>query len=281
MDLSFTDDLWWGQTSQYEIDTVIPTSLKETAGPNSIGLVEVFKNATAPGWALNGGFMKNYMNSSFSYLRGRALFMKRKKDVAILMRSTSTICVDIDGKNGGFEGVKQLGFLPPTLAEISHSHNGVHLFYETDDVWDDVSGFSLYNDKIGVAPGVDIRAVGCVYHRQNQLWNKRPLAKIPVHLHEMLLHSSQMKQTQSAQIARTVAEGDKMDQMILHQQLKDDLAKDIPVGRRNNTLYAIGQQMKEAGVEGWEMLIRDRALQVHIDVEEAERLVRNINTYGA
>lgn len=63
-------------------------------------------------------------------------------------------------------------------------------------------------------------------------------------------------------------------------ELVAELGKSIPAGKRNTTLFAIGSQMKEAAVENWEELVLDRATQVGLGDDEAEKLVRNITNYN-
>ena len=47
----------------------------------------------------------------------------------------------------------------------------------------------------------------------------------------------------------------------------------IPVGY----LFAIGNKMRMAGVEKWDTKVYDRAIEVGLPAEEAERLVSNIS----
>ena len=51
-------------------------------------------------------------------------------------------------------------------------------------------------------------------------------------------------------------------------------------GKRNNTLFAIGTKMKLAQVPNWGQLVHDRALEVGLDIEEADKLLNNIIKYG-
>ena len=48
----------------------------------------------------------------------------------------------------------------------------------------------------------------------------------------------------------------------------------------NNTLFAIGSQMKQAGVEGWDEKVEQRALQLGLAQEEVDKLVGNIDRYN-
>ena len=55
----------------------------------------------------------------------------------------------------------------------------------------------------------------------------------------------------------------------------------VETGKRNQTLFAIGSKMMLAQVPMWEDHLRDRAAQVGIDDDEADKLVANILKYGA
>ena len=196
------------------------------------------------------------------------------------MRSARAVCIDIDGKNGGFDHVVELGFLPPTVAEISQSGNGYHLFYSVDDEWDPLLGFAKFSDAIGIVEGVDFRGTGCVFHKTTQRWNSRPLAPFPAHLEKQLL-TRQQRRTRSSQEIKKMLQLDPEEIAIMHDQLLDELKKPIPAGRRNQSLFAIGQKLKEAEVPDWESLILDRASQVGLDDDEGEKLVANISRYGS
>ena len=54
----------------------------------------------------------------------------------------------------------------------------------------------------------------------------------------------------------------------------------IPAGRRNNTLFAIGQQMKLAQVPDWDTHLHARAVAVGLDNTEADKLVANVRRYN-
>jgi len=197
------------------------------------------------------------------------------------MRSLALVCIDIDGKNGGEVGAKQLGLLPPTLAETSKSGNGWHLFYAvTPGVWNEDRGFDEYSDHIGISPGVDIRAVGCVYHYPSQRWNGRRAAPLPQFLAELFTARKQ-KITQYAERVTKVREaGDEMEILMMQDELVTELKKPIPAGKRNTTLFAIGSQMAEAGVLDWDEQLVKRADEVGLDKAEAEKIVENIQRYA-
>ncbi len=276
---------WW-RTDEYEGDFAVPQEFHNLAGPKGLALVKVNSNgSTQEGWGLTGrdgadGFIPRYQRGEFAHRRALHQYTHDGRPFAVVMRSVQMVCVDIDGKNGGFEHAKELGLVVPTMAETSKSGNGYHLFYRAPDEWSDTAGFARYSDAIGIVQGVDIRATGCVYHYPSQHWNDRPLADLPKFLKDKLTQREQKKQ---ATKARTLAIStlDETEKIMMHDELITELKKPIPAGKRNNTLFAIGSQMKEAGVLDWEDKVQDRAVQVGLDYDEAEKLVRNIGAYAA
>jgi hypothetical protein len=66
----------------------------------------------------------------------------------------------------------------------------------------------------------------------------------------------------------------------MHDEILNDLAKPMPQGKRNNTLFAIGQKMREAEIPDWEQKLSDRATQVGLDQMEIGKLIGNIEKYG-
>lgn len=279
---------WW-MSDQFDVDTPLLATTK--AGPHGVATVYVNPNgSTQPGWGLTGkkgkdgapdepGFMHQYTSGRFNSRVTEHHYLNRQAPFAFVMRSVQMVCVDVDGKNDGFANMAQLGLLPPTLAEKSKSGNGLHLFYTTDEPWDDELGFNLFDDQIGIATGIDIRATGCVYHYSTQRWNSRAAAPIPEFLAARLALKKE-RRVASAAAAETIKEMDDVDKLVAHHELTAELDKYIPAGKRNNTLFAIGSQMKAAGVDGWERLIRDRALSAGLSNDEADKLVSNIATYG-
>lgn len=242
-------------------------------------------NTTDSGWGLQGkddkpGFMVNYARQKFNRTLIEAGYDKGLWNFAFVMRSMAAVCIDIDGKNGGFQHALKLGALPYTLAERSKSGNGYHLFYATPlDVWDDEKGFALYGDRIGIQQGVDIRGTGCVFHHPQQRWNARQMAVLPKHLADMLDQRKQAAAAQVDAIIKVLNAGDTDEILILQEGLVTDLKKPIPEGRRNGTLFAIGSQMCLAKVPNWRTLIRDRAGEVGLDVPETCKLLANIEKY--
>ena len=214
--------------------------------------------STAPGW---GGktFISKYRKRGFDLRRALTMFERKQTPHALVMRSVSMICIDIDGKNGGIESAAALN-LPRTMAETSKSGNGYHLFYLVDDTWNPTFGFDRLRDRIGWRTGIDIRAVGCVYHYPLQRWN----ALIPAPLPDAILID--LEQTRDDQVART--------------EHITKLDGPIAAGKRNNTLFAIGAEMKVAGITGWSEQVYNRAVQLGLDDAEAAKLVSNIDKYG-
>lgn len=281
---------WW-RTDLYQDDIAIPSDLTLRTGPAGPALVAVHESGTTQsGWGLQGkkrddgshepGFMHRYAAREFHWKKALHHFNKSGDPFAFVMRSLAVVCIDIDGKNGGLEHAKQLGPLPVTLAETSKSGDGYHLFFATPtDQWDDVVGFAQYDDHIGIVQGVDIRSVGCVFHYASQLWNDAPIAELPEYLADMMRTRKQKRHSTQARVAKIQQTGDPMDMLVLHDELTTELAKPIPAGKRNNTLFAIGSQMRDAGVDDWETKVYQRAINVGLDPDEADKLVRNITAY--
>lgn len=266
---------WW-RTDLYDGSLAVPGNMVDLAGPKGIAIVRAFKDGrTDPGWG-DDKFMANYMKGEFIPRRGLKSYEKGLSAFAFVMRSMKLVAVDIDGKNGGLEHAKKLGALPPTMAETSKSGDGYHLFYLVDDVWDDELGFAGISDRIGIETGVDIRGTGCVYHHDTQRWNDRMPVMLPQYLRDLLVTKQQERQHRAAHVAAVLNSTDPMEILMLQEQLTADLAKPIPAGKRNNTLYAIGVQMKEAAVPGWENLVDKRANDVGLSADETDKLIKNI-----
>lgn len=255
---------------------------KSDAGPLGLAYVEVFKDGTtAPGW---GGktFMDKYRRRGFDARRAVTVFAKKQTPYALVMRSVSAICIDIDGKNGGIESAAALN-LPPTMAETSKSGTGFHLFYLVPDTWNPTFGFDRLRDRIGWRTGIDIRATGCVYHYPSQRWNTRGMAALPDHL---LLDLEQARDELAARaehitMLRTSTDpDDQMEFLIMQSTIQSRLDAPIPAGKRNNTLFAIGAEMMLAGITGWSEQVFNRAVALGLDDAEAEKLVGNIERYG-
>ena len=279
--VNLTTPPWW-RSDTYNLegaDNGLDLGDTSLWGPHGPGVVGMYsrggETVTDKGWGRDE-FMSRYRRKMFHVKP----FLMKQLPFAWVMRSARAVCIDIDGKNGGFDHVVELGFLPPTVAEISQSGNGYHLFYSVEDEWDPLLGFAKFSDAIGIVEGVDFRGTGCVFHKTTQRWNSRPLAPFPAHLEKQLL-TRQQRRTRSSQEIKKMLQLDPEEIAIMHDQLLDELKKPIPAGRRNQSLFAIGQKLKEAEVPNWESLILDRASQVGLDDDESEKLVANISRYGS
>lgn len=278
---------WW-QSDTYDVSDPCPESFNELAGPEGLALVRAWPDGrTDSGWGLVGkggdpalGFWERYNKGEFNARRVLYGFGKGKHAFAFVMRSTRVVCVDIDGKNGGFEHVKRLGALPPTLAETSKSGNGYHLFYELEQDWEPLVGYGSVRDRIGLEQGVDIRATGCVYHHEQQRWNSRRLAKLPAHLLDALTAREMKVAASKARLSSVLSGDDELEILMLKTELESELKKPIPEGKRNNTLFAIGSQLAEAGVDDWENKLEQRALDLGLGLDEAAKLVENVTRYA-
>jgi len=271
---------WW-ETDTYDDDAAISDSIAgvDVTGPQGLALVRAWPDGrTDAGWG-DEAFMAKYQADGFNARSVLYGYRKGKWAFAIIMRSLRLVAVDIDGKNGGLEHVKKLGALPPTLAETSKSGNGYHLFYEVDEEWDEAHGFGSIRDRIGIEQGVDIRSTGCVYHHDTQRWNRRSVAPLPDYLKHLLLAKQQERAHRAATIATVLDSDDETEILLMHDALLTDLAKPIPAGKRNNTLFAIGQQMKTAQVPDWETKLADRANEVGLAADEIDKLVTNVTRY--
>ena len=283
---------WYEDKGRYVHQMGLPQEFFKLSGPHGPALVRVFGDGkTEPGWGLqptehNVGFMVNYVNDSFwERPRVRAFMDRKPKPYAIIMRSVNIIALDIDrhisdGGADGFIAASKLK-LPPTLAETSKSGAGRHLFYATNETWDTETGFGAWDDVIGLVPGVDVRAVGCMYRYPQQLWNDVPIAPVPDTITELLTKRRERKQF-SAQLIAAAAAADPDDEeaLIMHDALIQELAKPIPVGKRNATLFAIGTKLYQAGVPDWDAHLAHRAWQLGLDVEESDKIIANITKYN-
>jgi hypothetical protein len=278
---------WW-RTDAYDVADAMPARfLDEWSGPKGPALVRVWPDGrTDKGWGLNpppnetDGFMPRYLRGEFNHRRVLYGYGKDRWSFAFVMRSMRLVALDIDGKNGGLEYAKRLGMLPPTLAETSKSGNGYHLFYLVDEEWTDDRGFGLLGDRIGIEQGVDFRATGCVYHHRPQRWNRREPALLPDHLLQVMQHREQKQAAQYERILKILTNNDDLEVLMLHDEIISELNRPIAQGKRNQTLFAIGNRMREAQVPGWEQLLLDKAAQVGLPDDEANKLVANIDRYA-
>ena len=273
---------WW-TTDTYNMSDPVPSEFNELEGPKGIALVRAWPDGrTDAGWGLTSpsgeGFMPRYMRGEFNSRRVLFGYNRGKWAFAFVMRSTKLVTVDIDGKNGGIEGAKKL-VLPPTLAETSKSGNGYHLFYTYEEEWHPDTGYGGLSDRIGFEQGVDFRGTGCVYHHDTQRWNSRAPAPLPDHLVQILKAREQKLLAVHSRITTILNDDDPMEVAMLHDDILTRLAKPIKPGKRNNTLFAIGAEMAQAGVPNWETALADRAVQVGLPNDEITKLVKNINQY--
>ena len=269
----------WYQNQTYE--RAEAPELFETTGPHGPAVVAILDKAgrTTPGWGRDE-FMTNYKAGKFSYDRQMKIIEKKNHDgYAIVMRSLPLVCLDIDGKNGGLEGVRALGLLPKTLTEISKSGNGYHLFFKVQDSWDAQYGFNALPDVIGLLQGVDVRSTGCVYHYPQQRWNSlEHIADLPSYLEDIILQRS-VRRSESGRVITETLKGDPADIAIMHEELREELLKPIRSGRRNTTLFALGCKMVTAQMTDWPELITARGTALRLPSEELDKIVENIRRY--
>jgi hypothetical protein len=271
----------WFQREKYDKDVTIPPYMDQFQGPNGIAVVKVFDDGkTSKGWGADQ-FMENYEAHRFNTRIADIGAATGRWNFAFVMRSMSVVCIDIDGKNNGFESVGKLGLLPPTLAETSKSGNGHHLFYATPhDTWDKESGFAGLRDRVGLYEGIDIRAVGCVYHYPGQMWNYRSIADLPDFLWRKWTTQEEAALAEKEAIYSVLDSGDVTDILVMQDALETDLKKPIPAGRRNTTLFAIGVKLKAADHPDWEELIYLRGKALGLDIDETNKIISNVTKYG-
>lgn len=245
--------------------------------------MQVFDDGTtAPGWG-NTSFIGKYKKRAFDVRRANTVFEKKGTPFALVMRSVSMVCIDIDGKNGGVESAAALN-LPPTMAETSKSGNGYHLFYRVDDTWNATFGFDRLRDRIGWRKGIDVRATGCVYHYPSQRWNTTRAMPLP---QDILVDLEQARDDLAARaefittLRTSTDPDDHMEFLMVQTTIQSKLTAPIPAGKRNNTLFAIGAEMKLAQIAGWAEQVYNRAVEVGLSDDEAEKLVKNIERYGS
>lgn len=236
----------WYTRDAYDVEFFSEVETLPCLWREEVATVEVYKDGkTQPGWS-EAEFIRNYWLGRFNRVRDAS------KPFAYLMRAFSGFVIDIDGKNGGIESAKQLN-LPPTLAETSKSGNGYHLWYAFPEEYADWStngGFDALRDRLSVVPGVDLKAVGCVYHYPQQRWNSRGVRVAPQHLMRTLT----VKSGQGADpkvLRKLVDDKDEREIKRLIDDAMDTLSRPIPQGRRNQTLFAVGSRLHLLGYETW------------------------------
>ena len=280
--LKMPEKEWW-ENDVYLDETLLGTAADDKYwGPRGPAIVKAYPSgSTQMGWGLksldgSAGFMERYLRREFSMNRALYGYKRDKHAAALVMRSARLVCIDIDGKNGGLAHVKDLGLLPRTLAEISKSGNGYHLFYEVPDTWDPKAGFAMINDQLGIVTGVDIKAVGVVYHYNTQRWNSSEIVMAPDWLLERLTRTKRESDARATQVQGVLDTQDETEILIMQHELLDQLAKTIPAGRRNTTLFAIGVQLKTAQIKDWQAKIEARGVDLGLPDAEITRIIRNI-----
>ncbi len=260
----------WFENDKYIYEKPL-LNLESHAYENGVATVAVYANGKSqPGWG-ESDFVRNYKLGKFNA-------MDRTDTYAYVMRSLPMLVIDIDGKNDGVEHAKLLN-LPPTLAETSKSGNGYHLWYLMNDSWDDEKGYAGLSDRLALVQGVDVRVTGCVFHYPQQRWNNRALAVAPRHLISRIEARENMHTT-PAQIKALQAAGDEVEIKRLISEASESLARPIPDGRRNQTLFAIGSQLYLLGYADWATAIENRGISLGLDQAEIDKLIRNIPNYA-
>ena len=269
-----TTKQWFETNEQYTIED----ALGERQWPRSLALVRVNEDnqKTQLGWGRES-FARNHARNRFAPRRALAAFLQHRTPFGIVMRSLPMVCVDLDGKNGGIQACRMLR-LPPTLAERSKSGNGYHLFYRVPEAtWHEKYGYEEFPDFNGLLPGVDIRSTGIIYHWPRQRWNTEGVADLPDTLRRLMTNH---KRSREISQARKVSKLDGDDLAVAQEQTLERLAKGIAEGKRNQTLFAIGCDLRLYGVDGWEEALTTRALMLGLPLREAEQIVENVKRYS-
>ena len=251
-------------------------------GPNGPALVDVYlehngKCSTQPGWGRDD-FMANYDKLMFRTAFAQRRLDRKQVPYALVMRSARMVCIDIDGKNKGFDGAYALGFLPRTIAETSKSGNGYHLFYTVPDTWNQQLGFAGFRDSINFEQGVDVRGEGCVYHFHTQRWNDvREVAELPEHLIKRLTERQERhivaKKIQEDTIANGTEEERLGMQGSIQTRFQRELKKGVPQGNRNNWLYQMDQSFRTANIPDRKKTITEAGEKIGLDDREIARIV--------
>jgi len=265
---------WYENMEQYTNPAGLPLQFPAYW---DLALVHVYDDsATTTGWGRES-FMKNLVAGKFrpqGYLKrfghGRAF--------GIVMRSVPLLCIDIDGKNGGFQAARVLE-LPPTLAETSKSGNGLHLFYQVPGEvnWHEKYGYEEVPDVIGLLPGVDVKATGIVYHYPQQRWNGAEIAFAPTGVMR-LLDSRKRTLELSKQRVQASKLLDPEERAILADELMDELQRPLPDGRRNTTLFAWGCKA-DGVVKDWPLHLHLRGEQARLSSSELVQIIKSVQSY--
>jgi hypothetical protein len=106
------------------------------------------------------------------------------------------------------------------------------------------------------------------------------MAPLPEFIAEVLRSKENYRANQAGRFAAVVASNDETEILLMQDQLITELKKPIPDGKRNNTLFAIGSQMRDAEVPNWDQLVYDRAVELGLSDDEAGKIVENIGRYA-
>ena len=270
---------WFEDKTQYTEDTPVPLEITEKYG-DRLDLARVYPNGkTQPGWNVKE-YMENHDKGAFRPRRALRFFNKYNMPFGMLMRSVPLLGVDIDGKNGGIETSNALR-LPRTLAETSKSGDGFHCVYSIPFTqWHELRGYDELPDLIGLIPGVDIKGTGLLFHYPGQMWNTRPIVPLPEKLFGLISGARDARRLRRLSRPTSAETIDPDDLVIIHDQLKTELAGRYAIGGRNQKLFAIGAQMRTAGYPDWEQALYDRGEQIGLDLDEVTSIIQNIEAYA-
>jgi len=248
-----------------------------------MGLTRVLKNkegelVTQSGWG-SRAFMRNYESGRFKPDAILKAYLQYGRPFGFIMRTLPYLCVDIDGKNGGIQASSILR-LTPTLAEISKSGSGFHLFYRIPEAtWDATLGYNEFADFNGILPGIDVRAVGIVYHYRQQRWNSEDIAPLPNTLRRLLEQKTAERERAETRRQEQLSL-DPEDLAIVRYETIKKLERPIEAGKRNTTLFALGCELKLYQVPDWEQLLYIKGERVGLSERELSQIIRNVKRYS-
>lgn len=265
---------WYRNPNQYTEELLDQGEFNEYAGPNGVAVVQVYGEKTQPGWG-HERFMRNYVRNFFGIHK-----IPADKPYAIVMRSVQLLCIDIDGKNNGYEEAAKLD-LPATLAETSKSGNGHHLFYSYPDEWDEHDGFAGQPDRVGMWPGIDVKSTGVVYHHPQQRWNGLFIEELPDSVWQQLLKRNE-RDAELRITPEQVAELTDEDLKFKRDMLLIELSKPRTDGR-DTSLWRIGASLLNLGVDETYMAEKILAAGLKWGVDEdiiKSKIIPNIISYA-
>ena len=88
------------------------------------------------------------------------------------------------------------------------------------------------------------------------------------------------KDAQTAVLQHVAVNSDSEEALVVQDALLQELAKPIPVGKRNASLFALGSKMMAAGIPGWDAALAVRAIEVGLDAEETDKIIANVERYS-